>query len=245
MQTMLKMALGTSPSKYWGQLFQMAIDQINEKHILAYFDDPESQKAVEAFNMAGRIMTKDATAPILKYKEGEGWDYLHVNHANMAGQKSNMFVTEKFTKEVTTNSDGTITTKLTVDYKNPFPGSDCNLERGGLCLNAPLRNWVRVYVPQGSKLVDSKGTQSPKTGAAEGMTTYESLNKTVFEGFLIVNPQGIAKLEVHYTSPVKVTDKYNVLIQKQGGTQDQEFTVKFNNKVQKKFMLNTDTELSL
>jgi hypothetical protein len=160
----------------------------------------------------------------------------------MAGQKSNMFVSEKFTKDTTVNADGTVTTKLTVDYKNPFPGSDCNLERGGLCLNAPLRNWVRVYVPKGSTLTDSKGTQSPKTGNAEGMTTSESFGKTMFEGFLIVNPLGVAKLEVSYTSPVKMNGKYKVLIQKQPGTSDQEFTLKLNGK-EKKFTLNSDTEI--
>jgi hypothetical protein len=244
MQTMLQLALGTSPSQYWGQLFQVGLSQIHEKHIMAYFKDPEAQKAVEAFNMAGRIMTAEETASTLKYKEGMGWDYLHVNHANMAGQKSNMFVKEKFTKEVTTNTDGTITTKLTVDYKNPFPGSDCNLERGGLCLNAPLRNWVRVYVPKGSKLQESKGTISPRSAQPQEMITYDSLEKTVFEGFLIVNPKGIAKLEVTYVSPVKIDGKYNLLVQKQPGTQGQEFELKVNGK-EKKFTLETDTEISM
>jgi len=243
MQTMLQLALGTSPSKYWGQLFQMGITQINEKHILAYFKDEEAQKAVEAFNMAGRIATVSETAPILKYKEGDGWDYLHVNHANMAGQKANMFVKEKFTKEVTVNTDNSISTTLTIDYKNPFPGSDCNLERGGLCLNAPLRNWVRIYTPKGSTLKSSKGSISPKDGSPQDMTTYESLDKTVFEGFLIVNPQGVAKLEIAYDSPVAVKSGYNVLVQKQPGTEGQEFVLKVNNK-EKKFILAGDTEVS-
>lgn len=244
MQTMLQMALGTSPSKYWGKLFQMGLAQINEKHILAYFDDAESQKAVEAFNMAGRIMTGEEIAPILKYKEDADWDYIHINQANMAGQKSNMFVQDTYTKDVTTNSDGTITTHLTIDYKNPFPGSDCNLERGGLCLNAPLRNWVRIYVPKGSKLTDSKGSISPKSGSPEAMTTYDSLGKTVIEGFLIINPQGIAKLQVTYTSPVKVNGEYKVLIQKQPGTDGQDFTLKVNGK-EKKFPLQTDMEVAM
>ncbi|MCX8009009.1 MAG: DUF4012 domain-containing protein [Patescibacteria group bacterium] len=244
MQTMIQMALGTSPSKYWGQLFQVGLNQIYEKHIMAYFKDEETQKAVEAFNMAGRIMTKEETAAVLKYREGEGWDYLHVNHSNMAGQKANMFVKESFTKDVTINGDGTITTKLTVDYKNPFPGSDCNLERGGLCLNAPLRNWVRVYVPKGSKLIEGKGTISPSTGKPQEMITYESLGKTVFEGFLIVNPKGIAKLELTYTSPVNVQGKYNLLVQKQPGTTGQEFELRVNGKT-RRFTLETDTELTL
>lgn len=164
----------------------------------------------------------------------------------MAGAKSNMFTTEKVSKDVTVNSDGTITTKLTLDYKNPYPGSDCGLESGGLCLNAPLRNWVRVYVPGGSKLVESRGAQSPKDNKPVPLDTYEGLGKTVFEGFLIVNPLGTAKLELTYTSPIKSSDgSYRLLIQKQPGTQGQELSLKLNGKERKKIPLLTDTELTL
>ena len=245
MQRILQMALGVSPSKYWGSLFQMLIAEINQKHVVAYFHDADAQKAAENFNMAGRIMTASETAALLKYKEGE-WDYLHINNSNMAGAKSNMFVSEKITKDTTVNSDGTLTTKLTVDYKNPYPGSDCGLESGGLCLNAPLRDWVRVYVPYGSKLVESKGTQSPKeTNKPVPMETLTDLSKTYFEGFLIVNPMGTAKLEVTYTSPIKMTGPYNLLIQKQPGTEGQEVLLKIAGKDKKKLELKTDTEVSL
>jgi hypothetical protein len=244
LQQLMQKALGVSPSQYWGKLFQMALNEINEKHILANFNNPDEQKAVENFNMAGRIMTVSETAPLLKYKEGNNWDYLHINNSNMAGAKSNMFVKETMLKDVTVNSDGTITTKLTINYKNDEPGSDCNLERGGLCLNAPLRNWVRVYVPLGSKLTDSKGSQSPKDSKAQPMDTYNSLGKTVFEGFLIVNPLGTARLDLTYTSPVKLNNgKYNILIQKQAGTDGDEMTIKLNGSEKKKFPLQTDTEL--
>ena len=245
LHAILQQALGVSPSKYWGSLFQMLIAEINQKHFVAYLHDEKAQKGVESFNLGARIMTKDTTSAVLKYSEGNGWDYLHINNANMSGGKANMFVSEKVTKDTTVNADGTIKTKVTVDYKNPYQGSDCNLERGGLCLNAPLRNWVRLYVPAGSKLIESKGTQSPKDGKVEAMKTSESLGKTVFEGFLIVNPLGAAKLEVTYTSPVKSTDgKYRVLIQKQPGTDKQEWLLKLNGKDRKKFELISDTELT-
>jgi len=246
LRDLLQKALGVSPSQYWGQLFQMLIAEINEKHVMAYFHDVETQKAAENFNMAGRIMAKDNTAAVFKYKEGEGWDYLHVNNSNMGGAKSNMFVSEKMTKDTTVNGDGTITTKLTVDYKNPYAGSDCGLESGGLCLNAPLRNWVRVYTPAGSKLVDSKGSISPKDSKAVPMESYESLGKTVFEGFIIVNPMGTAKLELTYTSPVKSTDgKYHVLMQKQPGTEATEVLLKMGGRDRKKVELLTDMEVEL
>lgn len=245
LQEILRMALGVSPSKYWGSLFQMLIAEINQKHVLAYVHDPASQKAIESFNMAGRIMTASETASLLKYKENEGWDYLHINNSNMAGAKSNMFVSDKVTKDTTVNADGTVTTKLTIDYKNPFPGSDCGLESGGLCLNAPLRDWIRIYVPKGSKLKEAKGSLSPKDNRPADMTTYDSLGKTVFEGFIIINPQGTARLEVTYVSPVKVQGQYNLLIQKQPGTNGSEYLLRLDGKDRKKFILETDTEVSL
>jgi len=246
MQNLLHEALGVSPGQYWGRLFQMMITQIQEKHMLAYFHDPATQGGVESFDMGGRIQTASETASLFKYKEGQGWDYLHVNNSNMAGAKSNMFVSQKYTKDTTVNGDGTITTTLTVDYKNPYPGSDCSLATGGLCLNAPLRNWVRVYVPTGSKLVSSLGTQNPLNGSASTMTTYTDLGKTVFEGFLIVNPLGSAKLVLTYNSPVKSADgKYHLLLQKQPGTQGDQFILKLGGSERENITLDTDIEFTL
>lgn len=244
LQQLMQKALGVSPSQYWGKLFQMLIAEINQKHVLAYFHEDNAQKAAESFNMAGRIMTASETATLLKYQEGS-WDYIHINNSNMAGAKANMFVSEKVTKDTSINGE-TATTKLTIEYKNPYPGSDCGLESGGLCLNAPLRNWIRIYVPAGSKLTDSRGAQSPKDNKPIPMETYEDVGKTVFEGFLIVNPMGTARLDLTYTSPVKSADgKYHLLIQKQPGTEGDEWTVKLGGRDRKKFTLETDTELVL
>jgi hypothetical protein len=246
MRAMLQMALGVSPSKYWGNLFQMLLTEITDKHIQAYFTDPAIQKAAESFNMAGRVMTASESAAILKYKEGQGWDYLAVNQANMGGAKANMFVSEKITKDTAVNSDGTMTTTLTIDYKNPYPGSDCGLESGGLCLNAPLRNWIRILVPPGSTLKESRGTQSPKDGKASQMTTAAGLGKTIFEGFITVNPLGVAQLTLTYMSPVKETDgKYRLLIQRQSGSSDQNVILKLNGREKVNTTLLSDTEFTL
>jgi hypothetical protein len=245
LQQLMVKALGVSPSQYWGKLFQMLLSEINQKHVLGYMERSAEQKAFENFNMAGRVMTASQTAPVLKYKEGNGWDYLQIINANMAGAKSNMFVSEKVTKDTTVNPDGTVTTKLTVTYNNPYPGSDCNLESGGLCLNAPLRNWVRVYVPKGSKLSESKGTQSPRSGKAQPMDTYDSLDKTVFEGFLVVNPKGIARLDLTYSSPVKISGTYNLLVQKQPGIDAPEYTIKLGGREKMRIGLVSDMEFSL
>ncbi len=201
-------AIGFSPSKYWGKLLNRMIKNLEEKHILVYFPDKNLQKSIEALNYGGTISNvKD--------------DYLHINNVNFAGAKSNMFVTEEI--ESRTKFEGKkIKRELVITYKNPYPHSDCNLERGNLCLNATLRNWLRIYVPQGAKLITFKGSE-------KSVKVYNDLNKTVFEGFLRVTPLGMARVIVEYQLPERISlENYRLLIQKQSGTKDQKLTVIIN-----------------
>ncbi len=216
-------AIGFSPSKYWGQLAQTMFKNLDEKHMLLYFTDKDTQKAVEALNYAGRIREYDG-------------DYLHISNVNFAGAKSNMFIDEQITSE-TTFENGVGKRIVTITFKNPYEHSDCNLERGGLCLNATLRNWIRFYVPEGSKLVEFKGSQTK-------VLTYDELGKTVYEGFMTVNPKGQAEVTVEYTLPTSITEKdYKLLIQKQPGVEKQTIDVEVNGRNMLEGPFNTDKEI--
>ena len=210
MFVLLQKALGFSPSKYWGTLSQTMYRNLEEKHILLNFIDKDLQGAAERINFAGRIT---------QFQE----DYLHVNNVNFAGAKSNLFVQESIETN-TAKKSGKIMREVKVTFKNPYPHSDCNLERGGLCLNATLRNWIRVYVPEGSELVEFKGSERK-------VQTYEDLGKTVFEGFLTVQPLGQSEVTITYTLPGNIdTNEYRIMIQKQPGQQTQKLTVNILNK---------------
>lgn len=222
----LDKALKSSPKLYWGRLFQQFIVDANEKNILFDLYDEGAQQGIEALNWAGRV------------KEYSG-DYLYINDANFGGQKSNMFVQKTLAIDYTVSGDGKIKKKVTMEYKNPKPYSDCNLERGGLCLNATLRNYQRVLVPKGSVLDSSKGSQV-KVG------TSDELGKTVFDSFFTVNPLGKATMSYEYTLPFKVTDKtLPVLIQKQPGVENIPTTITVNGHQNQTFDLRSDTELKL
>ncbi|EKE15199.1 MAG: hypothetical protein ACD_12C00114G0005 [uncultured bacterium] len=209
-------AIGFSPSKYWGTLIQTMFKNLDEKHILVYFNDLETQKSLEQLNYAGRI------------RDFKG-DYLHINNVNFAGAKSNMFVSENI--ESKTNGKER---EVTINFRNPFPASDCNLERGGLCLNATLRNWIRFYVPQGSELISLKGS-------TKKVQTYEDLGKTVFEGYLEIMPKGQGTVIVKYTLPSSIdTNNYSLLVQKQSGVEEQKLKVSRNNKSLFDGLLRTD-----
>lgn len=152
-----------SPAKKWPEFFDVGFKNIQEKHILFYFFNEDIQKAIETLNAGGRI------------KDYQG-DYFHLNDCNFAGAKSNIFIYQTVTQEIEINENQEIIKKVTIDYVNPAPPSNCNLEAGDLCLNGLYRNWLRIYVPKGSELIEASGSEVE-------VRTYEELGKTVFEAF--------------------------------------------------------------
>lgn len=227
MYAIMSKALASSPRQTWGPLMQVMIDETNQKHLLFDVFNPDAQNGLVALNAAGRI------------QDAKG-DYLHINDANFGGAKANMYVSESVDQKYTLNGDNSITKTVTINYKNPYPPSDCNLERGGLCLNAPLRNWLRVYVPQGSQLIDSQGSQVK-------VITYDELGKTVFEGFFIVNPLGSKTFTISYKLPFKLADNSSLplLMQKQPGVISEDSTISVGNTNLNSFSWTTDKTLNL
>lgn len=226
MYQMMQRALGVSPSEYWGKLFQMFLEEARQKHTLFYFHDPDAQKGIESLGFGGKI-------------EVSNGDYLHVNDVNFAGAKSNMFVKQSVKQEIDIDSDGVVKKTLTISYKNPSPPSNCNLEAGELCLNGILRNWLRIYVPSGSTLLSF-------TGSEKDTASYDEFGKTVFEGFLTVKPQGASEVKVVYKLPLKLKkgDKYTLLIQKQPGTDNNNYQIINQGREVEKFELLNDKEIS-
>jgi cell division protein FtsL len=227
LKAIMQKALSSSPSDYWGPLFQSLLTQTNEKHVMFYLYDKEAQKGIEALKAAGRIRNFDG-------------DYLHVNDTNFGGAKSNLFVDQEIKEEYNIQKDGTIQKTITIDYVNPHAPSNCSLLAGGLCLNAELRDWLRIYVPKGSKLVDSKGSEVK-------ITTYEELGKTVFDGFITVRPRGKKTFTITYTLPFKLKkgSPLPYLIQKQGGKEAFPHKITVNGRVYEEFSLDTDKEFQL
>jgi len=223
MQAMMDKAFN-APKSTWPNLLGTTITALREKHLLLYFHDNSSQEAVEKLNFAGRLNEYDG-------------DYLHINETNFAGAKSNLYIQEKVKQTVKKDKDGNLNKKVTIEYKYPRRGDNCSLERkGGLCLAGIYRDWIRIYVSKGSKLIKASGTEV-------ALTATEDLGKTVFEGFFTIRPEGTAKIELEYTAPVKVNGQYKLLIQKQPGVKGHTYEVEAFGKKQKSFPLDTDKEL--
>ena len=131
------------------------------------------------------------------------------------------------------SGDGNTHHKLTINYSNPL--------KYGAWLNAINRDYVRVYVPQGSKLTSNKGSE-------DKVNTFDELGKTVFEGFMTVKPEGVTEVKVRYRLPFKA-DKSTLLkltLQKQPGTDEPQYRISVNGKnIFDKLELREDSDLTL
>lgn len=206
MHSMMANAMG-SPKHLWPKLLNVALESIKQKHLLFYFFEDKTQIVAEDFNAAGRITPYS-------------YDYLHVNDANLGGAKTDMFITREVEQEIE-SANGTVTKTVTISYNNPTKGSNCNLEAGHLCLNGTYRDYIRLLVPKGSKLISIVGSEVKEIVS-------EDLDKTVFEAFFTMRPESQSKIVFKYELPKLDLTTYRLLIQKQPGTPTIKHTIIFN-----------------
>lgn len=227
MHSIISNALG-SPKEELGVMVNMVWQNLMEKHILVYFPDDKLQKAAEKLNIAGSVRETET-------------DYLYLVDSNFAGAKSNLFIDQGIKHEIEIAKDKIIH-KVTVEYKNTAPASNCNLEAGELCLNGLYRNWFRFYVPQQAKLVKM-------TGSEIEANVYEEQGKKVFEGFYgdkyPLYPKGSTKVSIEYEIDWDGKKPHPILIQKQPGKEKIKYEVYLQDKLIKEFDLKTDRTLEL
>ncbi len=216
MQQILSRSLGASTEKL-PEFINAGVKLAQSKHVMLFMHDDKIQKAVSSLDWTGEIKSTSG-------------DYLHINDSNFAGGKSNLYVTEDVSLDI---DPKTGTHKLEITYKNPQVYSSW--------LNQRNRDYVRIYVPKGAKLVSSKGSDVAVT------TIDNDLGKTVYEAFIEIRPQNSRVLNFVYqtSSPYEKDGKYPLLIQRQPGTKDFSYTVKLNGNTKSTFNLDMDKSLNL
>lgn len=218
MQQILAKALSSSTEKL-PELVNAGVKLANAKDVLFYMHDSKLQKALAQLNWTGKV------------KDYKG-DFLMVNDSNFAGGKSNLYVTQDVTLDIDINRNGKVKNKLTLKYSNP--------QKYDSWLNSINRDYVRIYVPKGAKLISSKGSE------VEVTTISNELGKTVFEAFIQVRPQNSTTLSFEYELPGEFQGKeYPILIQKQPGSKHFPYTIKVNGRTKEQFELSADKELAI
>ncbi len=196
-----------SDKNLWPKLIDKAVDLLNRKHILVYMKDPETQALLEKYNFAGRLVdTPDS-------------DYLAVISANLAGDKTNLFVRREITSNIT-SVDGKWNREVKVKYTyGPAEGEYA-------LFATTYKDYLRIYVPKGSALISVEGSDNDDTGSADELT------KTALHGYITLAPGATKEIVFKYTLPdgvVKGAD-YKLYIQKQPGQLAEKYNIGVNGK---------------
>jgi len=193
-------------------LLQAIEEGIEEKHILLYFNDEKLEKKVAEYGADGRI--KEAN-----------WDYLMVVNSNIAGGKSDKKIKEEISHTAEIQADGTVVDTVVVKRTHWA-------EKNEKFVGVRNNNWMRIYTPLGSELIEAGGFSRPDDiyfskperdwekdldvvnteGLAvihtkSGTKIYEENGKTVFANWSQVDQGSSATVYFKYKLPFKVDIK--------------------------------------
>ncbi len=202
--------LKTLDKSEWLQVAGAVADSLETKDIQVAFSNSGEEQLAEKYGWSGRL--KDTSG-----------DSLAVIEANIAGQKTDGVIDEKVEHRAAVGADGSI--EDTVTFTRTHNGRKGDLFNG-------VRNvaFLRVYVPKGSKLEEASGFKTPEkkffqtvaddetpdgdieqveTGAQttpDGVTLTEENGRTVFGGWLQLDPGQSQTVSLKYRLPFTTSD---------------------------------------
>ena len=184
-------------------------DSLLEKHILLEFNDPVLHDFAGRYNFDGRI------------KQTEN-DYLAVINTNIAGGKSDRKIKQKVGHFAEITPDGSITNTVTITRTH-------TAQKGEPFAGVRNVNYLRVYVPLGSQLLEAGGFSAPdpiyfddpaegavidsdihfvenisQVDEETGVKIYNEFNKTVFADWTMVDPGETITVRIKYKLPFKI-----------------------------------------
>ncbi len=212
-----------------GQLLKLLSESLTEKQMIFYSTNEQVQKIISEQGWAGEILQTPK-------------DYLMVVNTNINGFKTDRVIDELIDHqlEVQENQDIVATVKI----KRTHNGGQTEYDQW----NKVNADYMRVYVPKGSKLLSVSGqvrefTDQPidykRLGFREdpdvkdqeskmlvnfdsGTRIYEEEGKAVFANWTYVSPGETAEVTYRYQLPFKWSNEpsksYSVLYQKQAGS---------------------------
>ncbi len=180
-------------------------EKADGKHILFYSRNDNIQKFFGKLNWTGEInKTED--------------DFLMVINNNYGGGKSSLKINEDINQEIDIKEDGAIVKKVSITREHT---SDYYLkyfdpwEKQEKWLVGTNDNYIKVYVPKGSKLIKSEGFENRIDIFNEG-------NKTAFGSLFSLVPKQKKTATLYYKLPFKIQMgdfvKYSGFYQKQSGS---------------------------
>lgn len=188
------------------------MESLNEKQMLLYSRNYGIEKKISEEGWSGEILSTDK-------------DYLSVINSNINGYKTDGVIEERIEHKAEIKDDGSIVDSVTISRKHN--GGDTPYE----WFNKVNANYMRVYVPRGSKLISAEGQtrefnsppldytalkfkrdsqveaeeNSIKIDEESGTRIYDDADKTVFANWVYVSPKEEVVVKYTYLLPFKIS----------------------------------------
>lgn len=199
---------------------------IQQKHIMMYSVDEDVQSLFESIGVDGTV-----------YRNKSDEDYLSVINISTGGTKSDQFIEESILHETHIGENGELTDEITIKRSHLWDDSiyiewkkilseygfdsmpDQLIDTLGRGRN---RVWVRIYVPEGSKVLE--------TNISDLMIKYDNdLRKTYFLAEIDINAGESDKIWIKYALPFRLSlenpaGTYKFFVEKQPGSSGSIFT---------------------
>ena len=195
-------------------LLDALVRSLKEKHLLLYFEDPDLAAWVAELGGDGAINpTTD--------------DYLFVVDSSLIGKVYNS-IEESIEYEVVINPDGTLAGQVAVSWLFPASAVETDMAIAHQFVGSEqspiFGNMARIYIPQGSTWIGTKGNNSPTQFAEEA-------GKLMLGNWVVVAPGERHQIRHYYLAPAKIEQiedhsHYRLIVQKQPGTWAHSLTVR-------------------
>jgi hypothetical protein len=224
-----------SPQGDLGELANLVGQAIEEKHMLFYLNNEDKQELLSDLGVTGEIRQTNG-------------DYLMVVNSNIGGMKTDGVMREDINHQVRQQIDGSFINTVTITRTHK--GGNTEYE----WWNDENINFMRVYVPQGSKLIRAEGfdyrprdplmneriagfTRDNDIRSLESnqieypeydLVEQSDSGRTVFAGWVVTPPQQERTVVLEYELPFKKRNWYSLVTQKQHGSLSTNYTFDFD-----------------
>ncbi|MFA7245262.1 MAG: DUF4012 domain-containing protein [Candidatus Magasanikbacteria bacterium] len=192
-------------------------EALTQKEIQLYFNDSYVQNVVKDYGWTGDVLN------VLPKQ-----DYLFVVNSNIGGEKSDFQIDQKIEHQAVVQEDGSVIDTVIITRKNTGQGGEIYYDANNI-------NYLRIYVPEGSELLEASGFTVPdekyfkvspswyeddldlkrieqleKIDSKTGTRITKEFGKTVFANWVMTEVGFESKVYFIYKIPFNVLEKTEV-----------------------------------
>ncbi|MFH1769153.1 MAG: DUF4012 domain-containing protein [Parcubacteria group bacterium] len=219
-------ALAEQEGMEWVEIFKILLESVEQKHVLAYFDNSHLQETAEINKFSGEVIDVPH-------------DYIQVVISNIKGAKTDAVTENAYQLDSVLNEDGSVEHTLIINRVHNGGHSKYGF------YNQTNNAYIRVYVPENAQIISAKDVTSndheplvdydalgfkmdpdlaeiedSKTSPIEDLEVFTESGKRVFGFWLDTEPQDSSVASITYKIPnaLENSKDYRLLWQKQSGS---------------------------